>query len=182
MFRPSEDQLQEILQRGTVKQASSEPVSGRTVADGQWFELPLPPTMNDYWRHPGFNLFDRKVVEEIVRVAHHSGVQGLLAWARRRVKGLHQVSVEGKRFKRYVAWELRRLGVIRPAPGRLRCEIVLHCRTATSDIDNRLKALFDALQHAGAYKNDNQIDDCHFRRGAINKAGKCFIRFFEIPA
>jgi Holliday junction resolvase RusA-like endonuclease len=180
MFRPSEEELEGLLQRGKVTQAAdSAKVFGKSIA-GVWIELPLPPSTNDYWRHPGFNLFDAKLVGEIVQKAMSGGVQGVLAWARKRVKGLHLVSVEGRRFKRHVWVELRRLGAIKPMTGRLRCQVELECRTVTSDIDNRLKPLFDALQGAGAYKNDSQIDHCTFWRGKLNKAGKCRIYFEEI--
>jgi crossover junction endodeoxyribonuclease RusA len=39
------------------------------------------------------------------------------------------------------------------------------------DLDNLLKAPLDALQHAGFYKDDNQIVDLRIKRGVKTKQG-----------
>ena len=41
------------------------------------------------------------------------------------------------------------------------------------DIDNNMKSLLDAMEHAGVYENDSQIDDLHIIRGEVVKGGAC---------
>lgn len=49
------------------------------------------------------------------------------------------------------------------------------------DLDNLLKATLDALQHAGVYKDDCQIDDLHICRSSkIISGGKLIIYIKEI--
>lgn len=43
------------------------------------------------------------------------------------------------------------------------------------DIDNVGKALMDALQHAGCFDDDEQIDVLHIERKEIVKGGKCCV-------
>jgi crossover junction endodeoxyribonuclease RusA len=41
------------------------------------------------------------------------------------------------------------------------------------DIDNNMKSLLDAMEHAGVYENDSQIDDLHIIRCEVVKGGAC---------
>ena len=41
------------------------------------------------------------------------------------------------------------------------------------DIDNVLKSLFDAMEHAGVYENDSQIDELYIKRCEVVKGGAC---------
>ena len=41
------------------------------------------------------------------------------------------------------------------------------------DIDNVGKALLDALQHAGCFDDDEQIDVLHIERRTVIKGGAC---------
>ncbi len=50
------------------------------------------------------------------------------------------------------------------------------------DISNRIKALEDALQHAGAFENDEQIDDLQVTRGPIVSGGRIEILIGELNA
>ena len=57
-----------------------------------------------------------------------------------------------------------------PETGRLRLLVTLAFPTRMAcDLDNRLKPLQDALQHAGVFANDSQIDDLRVRRGPLTK-------------
>ena len=186
MLRPTEEQLEVMLQRGKVAlgksaNAATSSAIAATLA-GRWIVLPLPPTVNDYWRHPGFNLRDPKIAAEVASRAHYGGAAAVQAWATSRLRGHSLVSKEGKGFKRTVWAEIRRLGVIRPLTGRIRLQIVLHCRNKSSDIDNRVKPLLDAMQGARVYLNDNQVDEFHVHRGAVKRDGECLVWIDEIPS
>lgn len=50
------------------------------------------------------------------------------------------------------------------------------------DLDNRIKALQDALTHAGVWLDDEQIDDLHIVRGCVYKGGKTIVVITELPA
>ncbi len=45
----------------------------------------------------------------------------------------------------------------------------------TRDIDNVTKALLDALQHAGCFEDDSDIDDLHLIRFDVRKGGACTV-------
>jgi crossover junction endodeoxyribonuclease RusA len=51
---------------------------------------------------------------------------------------------------------------------------------AKQDLDNRSKALQDALTHAGVWLDDEQIDDLHMVRGPVFKGGMVKIAIAEL--
>jgi crossover junction endodeoxyribonuclease RusA len=62
-------------------------------------------------------------------------------------------------------------GMPRKMLGRCRVVIVTHAPDKrVFDLDNRLKASIDALQHCGVLGNDSQIDDLRILRGEVSKA------------
>jgi len=69
----------------------------------------------------------------------------------------------------------------KPMHGDLMVEIIIYPPDKRKrDIDNIKKALFDALQHAGLYLDDNQICDDHTIR--INKVVKGGLIDFRIQS
>lgn len=72
-------------------------------------------------------------------------------------------------------------GVRRPLLGRIAVAIQAnppdHRRR---DLDNITKALLDALQHAGLYEDDAQIDILHIERGAVVANGSVVVVVSEI--
>jgi crossover junction endodeoxyribonuclease RusA len=50
----------------------------------------------------------------------------------------------------------------------------------TRDIDNILKPLLDAMEHAGVYENDSQIDELHIIRRPPIKGGSCSVLVLSI--
>ena len=55
-------------------------------------------------------------------------------------------------------------------------QVTLHPKDRRKqDIDNRIKALWDALADAGVIDNDEQIDVLMVQRGAIKKGGGCMV-------
>ena len=63
---------------------------------------------------------------------------------------------------------------------RLQMEIVLYPRDRRlQDIDNRVKALWDALE-GWVYEDDAQIDVLIVKRGEIRKGGGCLVMIEEL--
>lgn len=67
--------------------------------------------------------------------------------------------------------------------GRLALFVAIHPATrARQDLDNRSKALQDALTHAGVWEDDNQVDDLHMVRREIVKGGLVKVVITELEA
>jgi len=49
------------------------------------------------------------------------------------------------------------------------------------DIDNVLKSLLDACEHAGCYESDSQVDELHVLRQAPRPGGSCTVVILELP-
>ena len=70
-----------------------------------------------------------------------------------------------------VEWKVPKLGT-----ARLEMQVTLYPKDKRKqDIDNRIKALWDALADAGVFDNDEQIDVLMVQRGAIKKGGGCLV-------
>jgi crossover junction endodeoxyribonuclease RusA len=69
-----------------------------------------------------------------------------------------------------------------PLEGRLAVHIDLYPPDRRKrDLDNVLKSLLDACEHAGCYINDSQIDEIHITRKSVIKEGSCEIAILELP-
>ncbi len=49
----------------------------------------------------------------------------------------------------------------------------------TRDLDNVLKALLDAMEHAGAYHNDSQIDRITIERKEVETPGRVRVTYWD---
>lgn len=96
-------------------------------------------------------------------------------WKRNR-NGTLRVGERGVAFRLEVALRCRQERVKR-LTGRLCVEIdVFPPDNRRRDLDNVLKATLDALQHAGAYEDDSQIDVLVVRRRIKTKGGELHVR------
>ena len=62
---------------------------------------------------------------------------------------------------------------------RLAMKVVLHLPYG-GDIQNRLKALCDALEQANVFENDKQVDDLRIIRGHPVSGGRCNITIWRL--
>ena len=109
--------------------------------------LPFPPSVNTYWRAP---------------------TKGPLA-------GRHMISERGRDYRRNaviaVFEQLRRVPT--PQRGLLAVDIVLYPPDKTRrDLDNYLKAPFDALTYANIWLDDSQVQMFSVRWGDICRPGR----------
>lgn len=83
-------------------------------------------------------------------------------------------------FRQGVAEECSQQGVV-ALEGRLAVHVALFPPDRRQrDIDNILKALLDACEHAGCYESDSQIDELHVIRQGVQQGGHCTILILPI--
>jgi crossover junction endodeoxyribonuclease RusA len=86
------------------------------------------------------------------------------------------VSKAGVLFKEQVSDYVAEYRVPKMGAERLEMKVVLYPKDRRKqDIDNRIKALWDALADAGVFDNDEQIDVLIVERGEIKKGGGCLV-------
>jgi crossover junction endodeoxyribonuclease RusA len=86
------------------------------------------------------------------------------------------ISKAGREFKAKVSDYVIEYKVPKLGAARLEMKVVLYPRDKRKqDIDNRIKALWDALGDAGVFDDDEQIDVLLIERGEIKKGGGCLV-------
>lgn len=99
-------------------------------------------------------------------------------WAH--VRGRAYITEQGRAFRDAVIWECRAKR-IRKIPGKLGVTIRACPPDARRrDLDNLNKAPLDALQHAGVYADDSQIDDLRIYRGPVLKGGALHVQIAKL--
>jgi len=87
-------------------------------------------------------------------------------------RGRMGISKAGREFKVQVSDYVAEYRVPKLGSARLEMKVVIYPRDRRKqDIDNRIKALWDALTDAGVFDDDEQIDVLHIERGEIKKGG-----------
>jgi crossover junction endodeoxyribonuclease RusA len=106
-------------------------------------QLPLPPSMNTYWRN---------------------------------FRGRTILSKGGRDYKLAVQEYVTQNDIPKLGNERLAAIIKIYPRDKRAiDLDNRIKAVLDALQDAGVYNDDGQFDEITIVRGVIKSGGGCNI-------
>jgi crossover junction endodeoxyribonuclease RusA len=68
-----------------------------------------------------------------------------------------------------------------PIIGRVKVRIELFAPTKRRyDIDNMVKAVHDALTHAGVWVDDEQVDELTVMRGHVTKGGSMNVEITEL--
>jgi crossover junction endodeoxyribonuclease RusA len=121
-------------------------------------DLPYPPSANSYYRHVGFRTL---------------------------------ISREGRTFRKNVCALLAPRpdsgqggGGARkpPAGGRIAlCLDAFPPDHRRRDLDNIQKPALDAMQHAGVYVDDSQVDLLLTQRRAVVPGGRLSVRLFDLP-
>ena len=107
-------------------------------------ELPFPPSVNTYWRHP---------------------TTGRLA-------GRHLISEKGREYRQAVIAEAGRYQLPKML-GKLSVHIdAFPPDNRRRDLDNMMKGLLDGLVHAQVIEDDSQIDKLSIERGVVCKGGR----------
>lgn len=98
-------------------------------------------------------------------------------------RGRMGISKAGRAFKEQVSDYVAEYRVPKLGAARLEMKVVLYPRDRRKqDIDNRIKALWDALTDAGVFDDDEQVDVLMVERGEIKKGGGCLVMIEELDA
>lgn len=90
----------------------------------------------------------------------------------RTFRGMTVLSKQGREFKAAVSDYVVEYRVPKLGDSKLRVSMVLFPRDKRKiDIDNRIKAVLDALQDAGVFNDDFQVDELSIVRGKTIKGG-----------
>jgi crossover junction endodeoxyribonuclease RusA len=91
------------------------------------------------------------------------------------------VSATGRAYRQWVVKHVARdMPTGRPLVGRLAVIVRLYpASQRAEDIDNRVKALLDALERAHVYRNDNQIDALHVYRDHLTTGGQVVVEVYQ---
>lgn len=82
------------------------------------------------------------------------------------------ISAAGRKYKADISDYVTEYRVPKLGSARLEMKVIIYPRDRRrQDIDNRIKALWDALGDAGVFDDDEQIDILHIERGEIKKGG-----------
>ncbi len=93
---------------------------------------------------------------------------------------MRYISKRGRVFRQAVAEECATQGA-QSLEGRLAVHVALFPPDKRKrDVDNVLKALLDACEHAGCYESDSQIDELHVVRQEIRTSGSCTILIYTL--
>lgn len=89
------------------------------------------------------------------------------------------ISAKGRQYRKDV---MELLEGCRTLHGRLKVTIIATMPDRRKrDLDNILKSLLDAMDHAGVFDDDEQIDQLHVFRSVVEKPGNVAVSIEELP-
>lgn len=101
----------------------------------------------------------------------------------RNFRGRMVMSAKGREFNKSVAEYIAENRFRKFWDARVSVLILLHPKDKRKlDIDNRIKPVLDALQSAGVFNNDEQVDQASILRCNIIRGGKAIVYVEEIKA
>lgn len=100
----------------------------------------------------------------------------------RKYNNIMVIGKEGKAFKQAVQEYVLVNKVPKFRDRKLKITMVISPRDKRKiDIDNRIKAVLDALQKADVFHDDFQVDHLEMIRGEIIKGGQLLVTIEEVP-
>lgn len=101
----------------------------------------------------------------------------------RNFRGRMVLSPKGREYKLHVAEYLAEHQYRKFYDARLSVSLIFHpASKRKTDLDGRFKAVLDAMENAGLYNSDEQIDSLSILRGKVLKGGKLIVYIEEIRA
>ena len=100
----------------------------------------------------------------------------------RNFRGRTVLSKAGKVFREEVQEIVINQNIPKFGDRKLKVTMILRPRDKRkTDIDNRIKAVLDALEHAGVFDDDFQVDHLQMIRGEPLKGGLLHVVIEELP-
>lgn len=99
----------------------------------------------------------------------------------RRGNNRSYMTKRGKEFRSNVCHTILNSEMIGQLKGRIAVHIeLIPPDKRKRDCDNHIKAVLDALEHAGVYENDSQIDEIRVNRLHVEPPGCCDVTICEL--
>jgi crossover junction endodeoxyribonuclease RusA len=126
------------------------PICEEYMATTITYRLPWPPSVNSYWR---------------------------------RGNNVTYLTKKAREFRNEVCHNI--LNSDEPVDDMLTGRLAVHLELTLPDrrkrdIDNHIKAAVDALEHAGVFEDDEQIDDLRVTRLHVEPPGACDVTIVEL--
>ena len=151
---------------------------------GVQISLPIPPSVNNYWRHPD-QAYEPEAAPKQMSTAQlltEARRKGKWRWGNGDRTRRHLLSAAGRRYRRSVYLELRAQGLLSGVVSGMEAKAVLDERLClivrfhfpdnrVRDLDNFLKGLLDSLKYCRLIRDDSLFDKIYVDRGQVKKGG-----------